>query len=162
MPLPYFISIKNNALDICSDCELRQVSKEFTLMDFIVAQGNVFDVYEHYATYFRRRRTREEMQFAWTTPRRIAEKDIGIDMEGLKKQIALMKQNKLTIDTIIVGENESAKLGDFDQETSKAFPEGMKAVADLIKENGMRPGLWIAPFVAEKKSKLYKEHPEWF
>ena len=79
------------------------------------------------------------MQFAWTTPRRIAEKDIGIDMEGLKKQIALMKQNKLTIDTIIVGENESAKLGDFDQETSKAFPEGMKAVADLIKENGMRP-----------------------
>ncbi|MGI6348811.1 MAG: hypothetical protein GX245_01950 [Eubacteriaceae bacterium] len=153
---------KNNALDICSDCELRQVSKEFTLMDFIVAQGNVFDVYEHYATFFRRRRTREEMQFAWTTPRRIAEKDIGIDMEGLKKQIALMKQNKLTIDTIIVGENESAKLGDFDQETSKAFPEGMKAVADLIKENGMRPGLWIAPFVAEKKSKLYKEHPEWF
>ncbi len=153
---------KNSAMDIYSDCGLRQVDKEFTLMDFIIAQGPMFSVYEHYADYFPKRQLAQSLHSAWTTPRRVNEKDRGIDMDGLEEQIALMKKNAMDIDTVIVGEDESVKLGDFGQGGSKAFPKGMKAAADKIKENGMRPGIWIAPFVAEKKSKLYQQHPDWF
>lgn len=42
-----------------------------------------------------------------------------------------------------------------------AFPNGLKVVADEIKELGYTPGLWIAPFVAERKSRLVEEHPDW-
>lgn len=153
---------KNNALDIYSDCGLRQVEKSFTLMDFIIAQGPIFSVYEHYSQYFPKREPSEKLSSAWTTPRRVGEKDDAVDMENLKKQIELIKENEIGIDTVIIGEDESVKLGDFGMGSSKSFPDGMKAAADLIKENGMRPGIWIAPFVAEKKSKLYREHPEWF
>lgn len=41
------------------------------------------------------------------------------------------------------------------------FPEGMKFIADKIKEKGYIPGIWIAPFVLTRFSKIYKEKFEW-
>lgn len=42
------------------------------------------------------------------------------------------------------------------------FPKGMKYYADLIKEHGMIPGIWIKPFDFEPDNEVVKEHPEWF
>jgi alpha-galactosidase len=42
------------------------------------------------------------------------------------------------------------------------FPHGMKWLADRIREKGMIPGLWIAPFCADTRSRTFREHPEWF
>ena len=42
-----------------------------------------------------------------------------------------------------------------------AFPSGMKYVADTIKNNGYRPGIWTAPFSVDMDSDLAREHPEW-
>ena len=41
------------------------------------------------------------------------------------------------------------------------FPNGMAAIAQRIRAAGLTPGLWLAPFVAERKSRLAREHPEW-
>lgn len=45
---------------------------------------------------------------------------------------------------------------------NEKFPEGMKFYADKIKEAGLIPGLWFAPFGASTKSEIYKNHPEFF
>jgi len=37
----------------------------------------------------------------------------------------------------------------------------MKAVADEIRKRGYQPGLWLAPFICEERSRLMKEHPDW-
>ena len=37
----------------------------------------------------------------------------------------------------------------------------MDVVASDIQSSGMRPGLWLAPFAADKHSKIAKHHPEW-
>jgi len=42
-----------------------------------------------------------------------------------------------------------------------AFPNGMRHIALKIKEKGLHPGIWIAPFVASAKSELVRRHPEW-
>ena len=68
----------------------------------------------------------------------------------------------MPINTILINDSYQTRLGDFNIIDEKRFPDGMKAAADAIKENGFEAGIWIAPFVAEKKSKLYKEHPDWF
>ena len=47
-------------------------------------------------------------------------------------------------------------------DTGKKFPSGMKFVVDEIKKRGMKAGIWIAPFVANPKSNLFKNHPDWF
>ena len=45
--------------------------------------------------------------------------------------------------------------------TNARFPEGLRALAHSIAEKRFKPGLWLAPFLVEKNSRLYSEHPEW-
>ncbi|MBI1192833.1 MAG: hypothetical protein GC205_06635 [Bacteroidetes bacterium] len=45
--------------------------------------------------------------------------------------------------------------------TRPSFPHGLKPLADQAKALGFKPGLWLAPFVAEKRSELLRKHPEW-
>lgn len=42
------------------------------------------------------------------------------------------------------------------------FSNGMKPIAEAIHAKGHLAGLWLAPFVAEQKSTLFRDHPEWF
>jgi alpha-galactosidase len=35
-------------------------------------------------------------------------------------------------------------------------------VLKKIRQKGFEPALWVAPFIAEKDSKLFKQHPDWF
>ena len=41
------------------------------------------------------------------------------------------------------------------------FPNGLKPIVDKIHSKGLLAGIWLAPFVAEEKSKLFQEHPEY-
>ena len=44
----------------------------------------------------------------------------------------------------------------------KKFPNGLKPVFVYIKSLGMKPGLWVSVGSASSKSKVFKQHPEWF
>jgi alpha-galactosidase len=46
-------------------------------------------------------------------------------------------------------------------DTNDRFPEGLKYVADQITKDGHQPGLWLAPFLISRSSKLYQQHPDW-
>lgn len=48
----------------------------------------------------------------------------------------------------------------FDIDKTK-FPDGLEPIVEKIHEKGLLAGIWLAPFVAETKSKLVKEHPGW-
>ena len=52
-------------------------------------------------------------------------------------------------------------VGDWLEPDSGKFPAGMKAVADEVHASGFLAGLWLAPFVCERESALYREHPDW-
>ncbi|HZR40224.1 MAG TPA: glycoside hydrolase family 36 protein [Ktedonobacteraceae bacterium] len=41
------------------------------------------------------------------------------------------------------------------------FPGGMKELCQKIHEEGFEPAMWLAPFIAERGSRLALEHPEW-
>jgi len=41
------------------------------------------------------------------------------------------------------------------------FPHGLKWLCDHIKELGLKPGIWIAPFVISETTGVFREHPEW-
>lgn len=45
--------------------------------------------------------------------------------------------------------------------TNEKFPNGLGFIARAVRQNGYRPSIWLSPFVVEKKSRLYKEHPDW-
>jgi alpha-galactosidase len=66
----------------------------------------------------------------------------------------------LPFDVLQVDDGWQVDIGDW--EPNKKFPSGMKALADRIKSTGRRAGLWLAPLIATKSSKLFREHPDWF
>lgn len=52
-------------------------------------------------------------------------------------------------------------VGDWLESDPIKFPGGMKAVADAIHAAGFKAGLWLAPFVCETNSALYRRRPDW-
>ena len=48
-----------------------------------------------------------------------------------------------------------------DWEGNARFPHGMKWLADKIKSNGFKPGLWISPYVISEPTELFQKHPDW-
>ena len=38
----------------------------------------------------------------------------------------------------------------------------MDSTVSAIREKGFLPAIWVAPFIAEKDSRLFREHPDWF
>ncbi|MFX1298256.1 MAG: glycoside hydrolase family 36 protein, partial [Promethearchaeota archaeon] len=54
----------------------------------------------------------------------------------------------------------NVRIGDW-LEVNDRFPHGLEWLAKEIRAKGFKPGLWIAPFIVSKASKVYKEHPEW-
>ena len=53
-------------------------------------------------------------------------------------------------------------VGDWLDVDPKKFPNGLKPIVDKIHAKGFKAGIWLAPFVAETKSKVFREHTDWF
>ncbi len=47
-------------------------------------------------------------------------------------------------------------------ETGAAFGGDVQGVLKQIRERGFEPAIWVAPFIAEEKSHLFQQHPDWF
>ncbi|HCQ31075.1 TPA: hypothetical protein DIU27_01665 [Candidatus Collierbacteria bacterium] len=47
-------------------------------------------------------------------------------------------------------------------EINNSFPSGMKVMVNEIRKMGLKAGIWFAPYVADPRSNLYKQHPDWF
>ena len=53
-------------------------------------------------------------------------------------------------------------VGDWTDVDKAKFPNGLKNIVDKAHKKGYLAGIWLAPFVAETKSKVFREHPDWF
>lgn len=53
------------------------------------------------------------------------------------------------------------KVGDWLAPDKEKFPHGMAPVAAEIRARGLLPGVWMAPFVCERESRLFADHPSW-
>jgi alpha-galactosidase len=62
---------------------------------------------------------------------------------------------------IQIDDGYQAAMGDW-LETGDAFGGGVAAVLRQIRERGFEPAIWVAPFIAEKDSRVFREHPDWF
>ncbi len=64
-------------------------------------------------------------------------------------------------DLLQVDDGWEPYVGDWLEPDAAKFPGGMKAVAEDIHAAGFQAGLWLAPFVCETRSALYRDRPEW-
>ena len=86
---------------------------------------------------------------------RISEDVVNRDLEAIANQ-------DTKFDCFQIDDGYQENIGDWLITDKNKFPNGMKAVADSIHAKSMIAGLWLAPFAGVKRSKLFKEHPDWF
>ena len=59
-----------------------------------------------------------------------------------------------------IDDGYQSALGDW-LTTKKEFPHGLRFLAEKIRSAGLKPGLWLGPFMVEERSELFAEHPDW-
>ncbi len=85
---------------------------------------------------------------------RINEKKIISDLDGARKIFDAG-------DLFQIDDGWEPFVGDWLSVNRKKFPNGLEPIVRSIHKAGFRAGLWLAPFVCEKRSAIYKEHPDW-
>lgn len=84
----------------------------------------------------------------------ISEDIIVRDLEAISSKTDL-------VNTFQIDDGYQTAVGDWLSIDSQKFPNGMKYVADKIHDKGYKAGIWLAPFGAQRGSKLAAEHPDW-
>lgn len=85
----------------------------------------------------------------------------AVNEDILRQNLHSFTKNGIPIDIFQIDDGWQRAVGDW-LHADDSFPRGMKPVADEIRRSGFTPGLWLAPFIAEGISELYREHPGWF
>jgi alpha-galactosidase len=65
------------------------------------------------------------------------------------------------LEYIQIDDGYQPAMGDW-LETGSAFGGKVQDVLQQIRGRGFEPAIWVAPFVAEKDSNLFQQHPDWF
>ncbi|MDD3430156.1 MAG: alpha-galactosidase [Oscillospiraceae bacterium] len=79
----------------------------------------------------------------------------------IKENLNAMAHSATKFDIFQIDDGFQTAVGDWLSIDGNKFPNGMKPMADAIKEAGMMPGLWLAPFVCETTSEIYRNHFDW-
>ena len=148
----------SGALSLTRDCEGLACGGVFHAFDLFWAEGNEDEVFDGwFASLGVKPRTQERLcgYSSWYNRyQNISEQSIREDLAGCA---ALLQPG----DLFQIDDGYEPAVGDWLEPDAKKFPGGMKKLADEIHAKGFRAGLWLAPFVAQKGSRLVSEHPDW-
>ena len=146
--------LDQSAMQFYSDCENRKVEDSFVLFDYAAYRGEARKIQEKY--------------FAWYGPCE-AEPIRGytswyLDYQDISEKkifAALSGTDPADFDLFQIDDGYETFVGDWLDVDPAKFPGGLQWIVDSIHGKGMKAGIWLAPFVCEVKSRLYREHPDW-
>lgn len=126
--------------------------EEFTVYDYMVSD-NVSEGLEEYFGAYKPRSERKLFGYtSWYNHyQKINTKVIELALSEADERFDLFQ----------IDDGYETFIGDWLDVDPKKFPEGLSPIVEMIHERNMLAGIWLAPFVAEKKSKLMTEHPDW-
>ena len=84
-----------------------------------------------------------------------------VSAEEIRRVLAGLKRLDLPLDFFLIDDGYEVAVGDW-LAPSARFPAGPAPLAEEIRAAGYIPGIWVAPFVAERRSILWRDHPHWF
>ncbi len=140
------------------ECKGLELTHSFPALEICILQGEDNLVFDEWFKLAGIAPPKVEPAFGWTSWYHYYTK---INEEVISKNLAAFKENEVPIDIFQIDDGYQTGVGDWLSIDTQKFPKGMDSLASGIHEGGYKAGLWLAPFVCEAKSKLFKEHPEW-
>ena len=83
----------------------------------------------------------------------ISEKKLMHDLDSLSRTKGQ--------DIFQIDDGYQCAVGDWLDINKLTFPDGLEKLSSAIHEKGLKAGLWLAPFVCEKQSEIYKNKKHW-
>ena len=93
----------------------------------------------------------------------IDETKIRSDLAGAVDAFAKLEEQGLPADASRLFQIDDGwcKVGDWLEPLAEKFPQGMAPLAEAIRQAGFIPGIWLAPFVCQRTSRIFTEHHDW-
>ncbi len=153
-----YADMRENIFAVVKDIEGLTVSGEYELFDFVRVDGTYEEAFDKYFEAYPMKKTGRVDRLCGYTSwynyyQNINESIILRDLEGLKR--AGDSASIFQID-----DGFETAVGDWTIDKKK-FPNGLAPIVDKIHKQGLKAGLWLAPFSAQFKAKVIKNHPDW-
>ena len=144
-------------VDIIRDCEGVHISEAYDALNLFFDCGPLCEVFKHWAKHFHKTRRSGDGRNGWTS---WYYHYTNISEDIIVENLQAFSRLQIPLDIFQIDDGYQTAVGDW-LEIRKNFPSGMKALAERIHATGYEAGLWLAPFVCEQKSTLFKNHPDW-
>jgi alpha-galactosidase len=146
-----------HTVTIRKDCQGLALDHSYSALDLLLAEGGDWQVFDAYFHLMGIAKPRAKPATGWTSANYLHK---NISESIVLDNLALCRQNDLKLDYFLIGDGYQTHVGDW-LGVNHSFPKGMKHVADAIADAGHRPGLWLAPFVCDKRSNIFKQKKHW-
>lgn len=143
------------------DCHHRflQPGERYPALDLLYAEGDENTVFDAWFAAMGVKARSAQPKVGYTSwyncYQNISEAQILRDLEGMK---SLPRKP----DIFQIDDGFEPHVGDWLTVDPEKFPNGMEPIVRKILDDGYQAGIWLAPFVAEKNSDLFRDHPDWF
>lgn len=157
-----FFDIDTDAgtLTVRKDLSRKLFDSALTAMDIMFTEGTEDEVFDRYFDALGITSTKAPAMTGFTTWYRLqqdlSEKKLIKEIENVASVSARFPCQLFCID-----EGYENAIGDWLVPKKNMFPHGIYPVTKKILRENMKAGIWIAPFICEKKSTIFKEHNDW-
>ena len=153
--LIYEIFKKEKVLALTSDVDNKflDINQEYTVMDYFVYKS-IEEGLKAFNLKFPKRNLEKVFGYtSWYNYYQDINSDIILrDLDSLDERFNLFQ----------IDDGYETFVGDWLDVDKNKFPEGLEPIVKKTHDKGYKAGIWLAPFVAEEKSKLFTEHKELF
>ncbi|MEM7571853.1 MAG: glycoside hydrolase family 36 protein [Bacteroidota bacterium] len=132
-------------------------AEEICLLDLCFLQGSTTACYDAWQQALAIAPTRLPPQNGWTSWYQYYQ---HINPGLLHKVLAAMAPRLKEGDIFQVDDGYAAAIGDWLKPDAAFQPGDMPQLAEAIRKQGLRPGIWLAPTVAADEAELLQEQPE--
>lgn len=85
-----------------------------------------------------------------------------VSQADLQSNLAWVAEHQASIPLQIVQLDDGYQAAEAEMlETNERFASGLTSVASSIRDHGLTPGIWLAPFITRPRSALARRHPSW-
>lgn len=135
--------------------------ESWTLEDFIFidgeSQGDLFDTMADEIVKNHPSMKSKKMPVGWCSWYCYRE---NITDEIMNKNMDIFSEKVPELEYIQLDDGYQPFMGDWLDPNPK-YGDVRKTI-DGIAAKGYKPAIWVAPFIAQKESRVFKEHPDWF
>ncbi|MBI9103589.1 MAG: alpha-galactosidase [Spirochaetales bacterium] len=157
-----FTIIRTSVIDSCIriswDCGGLVLNRSRQVLELFTDQGEEEEVFNTWFKAMDIEPPEARPSIGWTSWYNYYQ---NINEEIILKNLEGFGDRNLTIDTFQIDDGFQTRVGDWLSIDHDKFPRELSPLVKQIHGAGLKAGLWLAPFGAEKRSELVKNHPDW-